>query len=215
MQQRHPCNNVAYAAALGHVQGTSRFPELDVAVTRALAATIAPVHHRSVRARHRRRPGRHDDVRWWMALPCRSCCTGGLAVIGAVRGHGRDHALGLPKQGRHLGGIVGVTLGQHMRGDLARVGVGGKVQLAPSPQAIPRRGNLQSRLEAGATGRALRQPTRPGRTAPVPCCPAPGRLGWRRPGHAAGVLRAPVRAGSTSSGPAPSARARAGAERPG
>lgn len=56
-----------------------------------------------------------------------------LVVTGTVRRHGRDHALGLPKQGRHLGGIVGKTLGQHVCCDLAGAGVHGRMQLAPLP----------------------------------------------------------------------------------
>jgi hypothetical protein len=56
-----------------------------------------------------------------------------LVVIGTVRRHGRDHALGLPKQGRHLGDIVGKTLGQHVCCDLAAAGVHGQMQLAPLP----------------------------------------------------------------------------------
>lgn len=54
-----------------------------------------------------------------------------LTVVGTVRRHGGDHAVGLPKQGRHLAGIVGGATGQDMGGDLARVGVDDQMQLAP------------------------------------------------------------------------------------
>jgi len=54
-----------------------------------------------------------------------------VTIIGAVRRHGRDYTLSLPKQGRHLGDIVGVTLGQHVGRDLACVGIDSEVQLAP------------------------------------------------------------------------------------
>ncbi len=67
-----------------------------------------------------------------MALPCRSGVSG-LAVAGAVRGDGGSHALRLPEQGRHLGRIVGVTLGQHVGCDLARASIHGQVELAPLP----------------------------------------------------------------------------------
>ena len=68
-----------------------------------------------------------------MALPCLRCCIGGLAVIGIVGGHGCDRTLSLPEQGQHLGRVVSVPFGQHMGCDLARVGIDGKVQLAPLP----------------------------------------------------------------------------------
>ena len=54
-------------------------------------------------------------------------------IIGAVRRYGRDHALDLPEQGRHLGRVVGVTLGQHVRRDLTSVGIDGEMKLAPLP----------------------------------------------------------------------------------
>ena len=97
----------AHAAALGH--------EPDVAVTLALDAAVALAW-----AWHRRRPRRDDDVRWRMALTCRSGGVSGLAVIGAVRRNRRDDALSLPEQGRHLGkvgkGSVSVADGKPTEG---------------------------------------------------------------------------------------------------
>lgn len=87
-----------------------------------------------------------------MPLP-RSCSgVGRLAVVGAVCRYGRDHAFCLPERGRHLRCIVGVTLGQHVRRDLARFGVDGQVQLAllPAHTAVPLSIPLASTISAAA-----------------------------------------------------------------
>ncbi len=74
-----------------------------------------------------------------MALACRGGRVGGLAVIGTVRRYGRDHALSLPEQARHLGRVVSMPFGQHVRCDLARVGIDRETKLAPLPAhpAVP------------------------------------------------------------------------------
>ncbi len=45
----------------------------------------------------------------WFLLPRHGRSAGRLAAVGAVRHHGRDHALGLSKQGRCLGSILAPT----------------------------------------------------------------------------------------------------------
>src|SRR5215218_4594790 len=81
-----------------------------------------------------------------------------LAIIGAVRRHGRDLALDRLEQCRHLTGVIGGVVGQEAGDDLAGIGADGEVQLAPGP-ARP--------------AVLLRIPTRLGRTASDRCCRSP------------------------------------------
>ena len=76
---------------------------------------------------------RYDHVRWRVGLARPGRGIGRLAIVGAVRGQARDGALHCPQQVRHLRRVVGCALRQHVRGDLARAGVHGQVQLHPAP----------------------------------------------------------------------------------
>ncbi len=68
-----------YLVAFCHSMRPRLGHEPDVAITQALDAAVA-----LVRAWHRRRPGRDDDVLQWMALPC-SRRVSGLAISRVVR----------------------------------------------------------------------------------------------------------------------------------
>ncbi len=57
----------------------------------------------------------------------------GIAVIGAIRGHGSDAALCLPEQTCRLGRVVRIARREDGCGDLAGVGVHGKVKSASLP----------------------------------------------------------------------------------
>ncbi len=90
--------------------------ELDVPVARALPIWIS-------RARNRRRPGWDDDVGRSPGLAGSGDPVDAIAVVGSIREKDGDGALRLAQQVRHLGGIIGMTVGQHVCSNLTGGGV--------------------------------------------------------------------------------------------
>ena len=86
-----------------------------------------------VGARHCGRTRRDDDIRWRVVPTLRGGSVDRVTVVSAICCHAGDHAFRLPEQSRRLRCIVGVAVGQRVRGDLAIAGVYGEVELAPSP----------------------------------------------------------------------------------
>src|SRR5215211_8306323 len=80
--------------------------------------------------RHRVRAGWYVHGR--LGMPCRDLGVDVVLVISAIAGEGRHRPLDLIEQGTDLRAVVSVLVGQHRRDDPTRVGVGGKVQLAPA-----------------------------------------------------------------------------------
>src|SRR4051812_14775806 len=60
-----------------------------------------------LRARHRRRTRRDDNVRRWIGLVVGDGLVHRLAIIGTVRQHGRNLALDRLEQCRRLTGVIG------------------------------------------------------------------------------------------------------------
>src|SRR3954470_16269383 len=100
--------------------------EPDVAIALALRVRLPC-------ARHCRRTWRDDDVRQRIGLAAGDSLVHGLAVVRAVGRHGRDLALDLPEQRRHLTGIIDSIVGQHAGDELAGIGIDGDMELAPGP----------------------------------------------------------------------------------
>ena len=72
-----------------------------------------------------------------MAVVPSGCLVGGFAVVGTACRYVDETAFCLPQQVWRLGGVIRMTVGQNMGGDLAGADVHGNVELAPLRAGVP------------------------------------------------------------------------------